>query len=163
MWGDLVARPRCGPYLGRTNTAGSIGAFGVTFSNSITLTSPPANELVPPSLPGTVRDALKAHLQANGIPSVIYYVKPLHLQKAYEAFPRGPGGLPGVVTNLLCSRMHDPLADLRLRGLLHEPHVDDLPVALADHLVEFSDVVAVDAYRKAQVVEHACGATGGLG
>jgi dTDP-4-amino-4,6-dideoxygalactose transaminase len=40
------------------------------------------------------RDGLKAHLQENGIPSVIYYVKPLHLQTAYERYPRAPGGLP---------------------------------------------------------------------
>ena len=30
------------------------------------------------------RDGLKAHLQSRGIPSVIYYVKPLHQQVAYE-------------------------------------------------------------------------------
>ena len=40
------------------------------------------------------RDALKAHLQEKGIPSVIYYVKPLHQQVAYRDFPRAPGGLP---------------------------------------------------------------------
>ncbi|MGH6762504.1 MAG: DegT/DnrJ/EryC1/StrS family aminotransferase [Phyllobacterium sp.] len=40
------------------------------------------------------RDALKAHLQANGIPAVIYYVKPLHLQAAYSQYPVAPGGLP---------------------------------------------------------------------
>lgn len=40
------------------------------------------------------RDDLKAHLQEAGIPSVIYYVKPLHLQTAYQHFPVAPGGLP---------------------------------------------------------------------
>ncbi|AQS41141.1 MAG: DegT/DnrJ/EryC1/StrS aminotransferase [Candidatus Tokpelaia hoelldobleri] len=40
------------------------------------------------------RDGLKAHLQAEGIPSVVYYVKPLHLQTAYRDYPRAPGGLP---------------------------------------------------------------------
>ena len=40
------------------------------------------------------RDALKAHLQSQGIPSVIYYVKPLHQQTAYRHFPRTPSGLP---------------------------------------------------------------------
>ena len=47
------------------------------------------------------RDALKAHLQAIGIPSVIYYVKPLHQQVAYRALSRradaaaGFGGAAG--------------------------------------------------------------------
>jgi len=40
------------------------------------------------------RDALKAHLQAAGIPSVVYYARPLHLQSAYKRFPRAVGGLP---------------------------------------------------------------------
>jgi len=39
------------------------------------------------------RDALKAHLHASGIPSMIYYVKPLHRQVAYRHFPQAPGGL----------------------------------------------------------------------
>ena len=41
------------------------------------------------------RDALKAHLQNQGIPSVIYYVKPLHQQVAYRNYPAGAGGLAG--------------------------------------------------------------------
>ncbi len=55
------------------------------------------------------RDGLKAHLQAAGIPTVIYYVKPLHLQVAYEAFPRVPTGLPvseGLPSRILCLPMH---------------------------------------------------------
>ncbi len=39
------------------------------------------------------RDELKQHLGTEGIPSVIYYVKPLHLQQAYRDYPRAPGGL----------------------------------------------------------------------
>ncbi len=55
------------------------------------------------------RDALKAHLQDNGIPSVIYYVKPLHQQVAYRHFPRAPGGLPvseALPERILCLPMH---------------------------------------------------------
>jgi dTDP-4-amino-4,6-dideoxygalactose transaminase len=55
------------------------------------------------------RDALKAHLHEQGIPSVIYYVKPLHAQVAYERFPRTPGGLPvsdGLPERILCLPMH---------------------------------------------------------
>lgn len=55
------------------------------------------------------RDALKAHLQEQGIPSVIYYVKPLHQQVAYDRFPRTPSGLTVSETlpkQILCLPMH---------------------------------------------------------
>ena len=61
-----------------------------------------------------VRDGLKAHLQQKGIPSVIYYVKPLHLQRAYERFPRTPSGLPvseSLPQRILCLPMHPYLAE----------------------------------------------------
>ncbi len=60
------------------------------------------------------RDSLKAHLAEKGIPSVIYYVKPLHQQVAYRDFPRTPSGLavsealPG---RILCLPMHPYLAE----------------------------------------------------
>ncbi len=60
------------------------------------------------------RDGLKAHLQANGIPSVIYYVKPLHQQVAYSKFPIAPGGLPvseSLPGRILCLPMHPYLTD----------------------------------------------------
>ncbi|GHC69775.1 DegT/DnrJ/EryC1/StrS family aminotransferase [Limoniibacter endophyticus] len=59
------------------------------------------------------RDALRAHLTENGIPSVIYYVKPLHVQKAYEHFPRTPTGLAVSETlpkQILCLPMHPYLS-----------------------------------------------------
>ncbi|MEI5677659.1 MULTISPECIES: DegT/DnrJ/EryC1/StrS family aminotransferase [unclassified Mesorhizobium] len=55
------------------------------------------------------RDALKAHLQEKGIPSVIYYVKPLHQQVAYKDYPVAPAGLPvseALPTRILCLPMH---------------------------------------------------------
>lgn len=60
------------------------------------------------------RDALKAHLQEAGIPSVIYYVKPLHLQTAYQHYPRGAGGLPvseQLAHEVLSLPMHPYLAE----------------------------------------------------
>jgi dTDP-4-amino-4,6-dideoxygalactose transaminase len=60
------------------------------------------------------RDALKAELGRHGIPSVIYYVKPLHLQKAYERFPRTPAGLPvseSLPERILCLPMHPYLSE----------------------------------------------------
>lgn len=59
------------------------------------------------------RDALKTHLQAKEIPSVIYYVKPLHSQVAYRDFPQAPGGLPvseSLPKHILCLPMHPYLA-----------------------------------------------------
>lgn len=40
------------------------------------------------------RDALKAFLQSRGIPSMIYYPLPLHLQKAYRYVGHGEGAFP---------------------------------------------------------------------
>jgi dTDP-4-amino-4,6-dideoxygalactose transaminase len=44
--------------------------------------------------PGQDRAALMAALKAAGIPSVVYYPRPLHCQTAYAGFPRDPAGLP---------------------------------------------------------------------
>jgi dTDP-4-amino-4,6-dideoxygalactose transaminase len=60
------------------------------------------------------RDALKAHLQSLGIPTVIYYVKPLHLQTAYRDFPRTPQGLPvseALSGRILCLPIHPYLSE----------------------------------------------------
>ena len=40
------------------------------------------------------RDALQAALKERGVPSVVYYAKPLHLQTAYRKYPVGGGSLP---------------------------------------------------------------------
>jgi UDP-2-acetamido-2-deoxy-ribo-hexuluronate aminotransferase len=40
------------------------------------------------------RDELKAHLEQNGIPTMIYYPVPLHLQKAYRQASYGEGTFP---------------------------------------------------------------------
>ncbi|PHS21621.1 MAG: aminotransferase DegT [Robiginitomaculum sp.] len=39
------------------------------------------------------REGLAAHLKAHGVPSAIYYPKPMHMQTAYKDFPIGAGGL----------------------------------------------------------------------
>lgn len=43
---------------------------------------------------GGHRDALRAHLEKNGVPAMIYYPVPLHLQKAYQAYGIRMGDLP---------------------------------------------------------------------
>lgn len=60
------------------------------------------------------RDGLKVHLQARSIPSVIYYVKPLHQQVAYKGYPRTPTGLAvseSLPERILCLPMHPYLSE----------------------------------------------------
>ncbi|MEI9404169.1 DegT/DnrJ/EryC1/StrS aminotransferase family protein [Mesorhizobium argentiipisi] len=60
------------------------------------------------------RDGLKAHLGEKGIPSVIYYVKPLHEQVAYKYYPRTPTGLAvseELPKQILCLPMHAYLSE----------------------------------------------------
>ena len=45
-------------------------------------------------LPAGRRDALAATLKDQGIPTAIYYAKPLHRQAAYSGYPVADGGLP---------------------------------------------------------------------
>ena len=74
------------------------------------------------------RDALKARLQENGIPSVIYYVKPLHQQVAYKHYPVAPGGLPvseALPSRILCLPMHPYLSvedQDRIVGVIRDFH-----------------------------------------
>ncbi|ERI13985.1 dTDP-4-amino-4,6-dideoxygalactose transaminase [Ochrobactrum intermedium] len=60
------------------------------------------------------RDGLKAHLQTEGVPSVIYYVKPLHQQTAYKHYSVAPGGLPvseSLPNRILSLPMHPYLSE----------------------------------------------------
>ncbi len=69
------------------------------------------------------RDGLKSHLQAAGIPSVVYYQKPLHVQKAYEGFPHSPAGLPvseALSRTILCLPMHAYLGEADQQRIIDE-------------------------------------------
>jgi UDP-2-acetamido-2-deoxy-ribo-hexuluronate aminotransferase len=60
------------------------------------------------------RDRVRAELQEAGVPTAVYYPKPMHLQTAYRAYGDGPGSLP--VSERLCARvlslpMHPYLGD----------------------------------------------------
>lgn len=60
------------------------------------------------------RDNLAQHLQEHGVPTNVYYRKPLHLQPAYQHFPRASTSL--AVTEKLCQQvlslpMHPYLSD----------------------------------------------------
>lgn len=40
------------------------------------------------------RDAVQARAKENGVPTMVYYPVPLHVQNAYSRFPSDPAGLP---------------------------------------------------------------------
>lgn len=49
------------------------------------------------------RDALQAFLRDKGIPTMVYYPSPMHLQIAYKQYGDGPGSMP--VSESLCSQV----------------------------------------------------------
>jgi dTDP-4-amino-4,6-dideoxygalactose transaminase len=65
-------------------------------------------------LPVGRRDPLAATLRAQGIPTAIYYAKPLHRQNAYRAFPVTEDGVP--VSERLC----DEVISLPMHAYLEE-------------------------------------------
>jgi len=64
------------------------------------------------------RDAFGAALKAEGIPTAIYYAKPLHRQAAYRDFPAVDGGLP------VCEQLAEEVISLPMHAYL-EPAVQD--------------------------------------
>jgi len=66
---------------------------------------------------GDSRDALKQYLAQNNIPSMIYYPKPLHLQKAYASYGYELGNLPvaeKTANEILALPMHTELTHAEL-------------------------------------------------
>lgn len=59
------------------------------------------------------RDSLRAHLDSAGIPTAVYYPRPMHLQPAYESYGHGTGSLP----------VSESLAD-RVVSLPMHPYLD---------------------------------------
>ena len=60
------------------------------------------------------RDALMAHLKAQGVDSMIYYPVPLHYHAPYREFGDGEGSLPEterVCREVLCLPIHSHLSD----------------------------------------------------
>jgi len=64
------------------------------------------------------RADLAAALKAEGIPTAIYYPKPLHRQDAYERFPYAEGGLP------VSDRLAQEVISLPMHAYLDEPTQD---------------------------------------
>nr|WP_303683929.1 DegT/DnrJ/EryC1/StrS aminotransferase family protein [Brevundimonas naejangsanensis] len=71
------------------------------------------------------RDALAAHLKEQGVPTAVYYPIPLHLQPAYEHFPRGAGGLP------VTERLKDVVISLPMHSDLDAQTQDRIIAAVA--------------------------------
>jgi dTDP-4-amino-4,6-dideoxygalactose transaminase len=61
------------------------------------------------------RDALAATLKTQGIPTAIYYPRPLHQQTAYKAYPVGGNGLP------VSDRIAREVISLPMHPYLDEP------------------------------------------
>jgi dTDP-4-amino-4,6-dideoxygalactose transaminase len=64
------------------------------------------------------RDMLARALQAEGIPTAIYYAKPLHRQTAYRDFPVAEAGLP------VSERLADEVISLPMHAYLDEATQD---------------------------------------
>ena len=73
------------------------------------------------------RDGLAAHLKANDVPTAVYYPIPLHLQPAYEHYPRGAGGLP------VTERLKDVVVSLPMHSDLDAATQDRIVAAVASY------------------------------
>ena len=69
-------------------------------------------------LPAGRRDALAAELKAQGIPTAVYYAKPVHHQDAYRSFPVAEGGTP------VSERLAHEVISLPMHAYLDEPTQD---------------------------------------
>jgi UDP-2-acetamido-2-deoxy-ribo-hexuluronate aminotransferase len=70
------------------------------------------------------RDALAATLKAQGIPTAIYYAKPLHHQAAYRGFPVAEGGLP------VSEQLAEQVISLPMHAYLDAPTQDRIVAAM---------------------------------
>ncbi len=70
------------------------------------------------------RDALAAALKAQGIPTAVYYVKPVHQQDAYRQFPVVEGGAP------VAEKLAGEVISLPMHAYLDEPTQDRIIAAV---------------------------------
>jgi dTDP-4-amino-4,6-dideoxygalactose transaminase len=75
-------------------------------------------------LPARTRDHVMAALAAQGIPTGVYYPKPLHRQAAYRHYPVAGNGLP------VTDRLADEVLSLPMHAYLDEPTQDRIIAAL---------------------------------
>jgi dTDP-4-amino-4,6-dideoxygalactose transaminase len=74
------------------------------------------------------RDALGTALKSRGIPTAVYYAKPLHRQAAYRNFPVVDGGLP------VSEQLADEVISLPMHAYLEPPVQDRIVEALRREL-----------------------------
>jgi len=72
------------------------------------------------------RDGLAAALKAQGIPTAIYYAKPLHRQPAYRDFPVADGGVP------VSERLAEEVISLPMHAYL-DPALQDRIIGAVRH------------------------------
>ncbi len=72
------------------------------------------------------RDGVAARLNAAGVPTAVYYPRPLHLQPAYAPFGDGPGSLPR--SEALCARV----LSLPMHGYMQDETADRICTAVRD-------------------------------
>jgi dTDP-4-amino-4,6-dideoxygalactose transaminase len=70
------------------------------------------------------RDDLASKLKAQGIPTAVYYAKPLHQQAAYRGFPVVEGGLP------VSERLAKEVISLPMHAYLQEPQQNRIITAV---------------------------------
>jgi dTDP-4-amino-4,6-dideoxygalactose transaminase len=75
---------------------------------------------------GRDRDALAARLKAAGIPTAVYYPKPLHRQTAYRNYPVAGNGLP------MSERLADEVLSLPMHPYLDRGVQDRIAEAVKD-------------------------------
>jgi dTDP-4-amino-4,6-dideoxygalactose transaminase len=69
-------------------------------------------------LRGDQRDKLAADLKAQGIPTAIYYTRPLHKQPAYRDYPVADGGVP------VSEQLSGEVISLPMHAYLEQPDQD---------------------------------------
>ena len=76
--------------------------------------------------PGRDRDRVAARLKACGVPTAVYYAKPLHRQTAYRDYPSAGNGLP------VSERLAVEVLSLPMHPYLDEPTQTRIVDALAE-------------------------------
>jgi dTDP-4-amino-4,6-dideoxygalactose transaminase len=74
------------------------------------------------------RDKLAADLKAQGIPTAIYYTKPLHKQPAYRDYPAADGGVP------VSEQLSGEVISLPMHAYLEQPDQDRIIGAVGKSL-----------------------------
>ena len=72
------------------------------------------------------REHLQAALKEKGIPTMIYYPCPLHLQKVYEPLGYKRGDLP------VCEHLIDCVLSLPMHGYITDEEIDQVCDALLE-------------------------------